>query len=109
MQGLFYWATRCATTPSAANHTATTSRTPPRVHISSAPSGSRWSTISRLAVPGDGERLNYGFLHVIDLPYGDLVEAAQQAHRRVYALQRRQDKAVRCEANLSGKANQGRD
>jgi hypothetical protein len=36
--------------------------------------------------PGDGERMNYGFINVIDLPYRDLVEAAQQTHRRLYAL-----------------------
>ena len=36
--------------------------------------------------PSDGERLNYGFLNVIDLPYRELVEAAQKSHRRLYDL-----------------------
>ena len=36
--------------------------------------------------PSDEERLNYGFLNVIDLPYPDLVGAAQHAHGRVYDL-----------------------
>ncbi|MDZ7637806.1 MAG: hypothetical protein U5J83_06090 [Bryobacterales bacterium] len=36
--------------------------------------------------PSDEERLNYGFLNVIDLPYKELVEAARQTHRRLYEL-----------------------
>jgi len=36
--------------------------------------------------PSDEERLNYGFINVIDLPYPDLVDAARQAHRRMYDL-----------------------
>jgi hypothetical protein len=36
--------------------------------------------------PSDGERLNYGFINVIDLPYAELVEAARQTHRRIYRL-----------------------
>ena len=36
--------------------------------------------------PSDQERLNYGFINVIDLPYIDLVDAAQQTHRRIYDL-----------------------
>ncbi|HEY2013816.1 MAG TPA: hypothetical protein VGH38_09970 [Bryobacteraceae bacterium] len=36
--------------------------------------------------PSDEERLNYGFLNVLDLPYPDLVEAAQQVQGRVYDL-----------------------
>jgi hypothetical protein len=36
--------------------------------------------------PSDEERLNYGFINVIDLPYRDLTEAAKQAHRRMYDL-----------------------
>jgi hypothetical protein len=36
--------------------------------------------------PSDEERLNYGFLNVIDLPYPDLVEAAQTVYRRLYDL-----------------------
>jgi hypothetical protein len=36
--------------------------------------------------PSDEERLNYGFINVIDLPYADLVEAARQTHRRIYSL-----------------------
>ena len=36
--------------------------------------------------PSDEERLNYGFLNVIDLPYPNLVRAARQTHRRIYEL-----------------------
>jgi hypothetical protein len=36
--------------------------------------------------PSDLERLNYGFLDVLDLPYPDLVGGARQAHRRIYDL-----------------------
>lgn len=36
--------------------------------------------------PSDLERLNYGFLNVLDLPYQDLVEGARAAHRRMYDL-----------------------
>lgn len=36
--------------------------------------------------PSDQERLNYGFLDVLDLPYTDLVKAAQQTHRRIYDI-----------------------
>lgn len=36
--------------------------------------------------PSDLERLNYGFLNVLDLPYPDLVEAARATHRRLYDL-----------------------
>ncbi len=42
--------------------------------------------------PSDGERLNYGFINVIDLPYPELVDAARQAHRRMYDL--KQGKAI---------------
>jgi hypothetical protein len=34
--------------------------------------------------PSDQERLNYGFLNVLDLPYAELVEGARQTHRRLY-------------------------
>jgi hypothetical protein len=36
--------------------------------------------------PSDQERLNYGFINVIDLPYKHLVEAARETHRKVYQL-----------------------
>jgi len=36
--------------------------------------------------PSDQERLNYGFLNVIDLPYAELLAAARLTHRRVYDL-----------------------
>jgi len=36
--------------------------------------------------PDDGERLNYGFVNVLDLPYPDLVESARQTHLRLYSL-----------------------
>ncbi len=36
--------------------------------------------------PSDEERLNYGFVNVIDLPYSELVEAAKKTHRRIYDL-----------------------
>ena len=31
------------------------------------------------------ERLNSGFINVIDLPYADLVDAARLTHRRIHA------------------------
>jgi hypothetical protein len=34
--------------------------------------------------PSDLERLNYGFLNVLDLPYKPLVEYARETHRRIY-------------------------
>jgi len=34
----------------------------------------------------DEERMNYGFINVIDLPYPDLVKAARKTHRRMYDL-----------------------
>ncbi len=34
--------------------------------------------------PSDLERLNYGFLNVLDLPYKPLVEYARETHRRLY-------------------------
>ena len=40
--------------------------------------------------PSDEERLNYGFINVIDLPYPDLIEAARAAHARLYALKKGQ-------------------
>ena len=36
--------------------------------------------------PSDEERLNYGFLDVLDLPYESLVKAARETHRRIYEL-----------------------
>ncbi len=36
--------------------------------------------------PGDVERLNYGFVNVLDVPYQDLVQAARQTHLRLYQL-----------------------
>jgi agarase len=36
--------------------------------------------------PSDEERLNYGFLNVIDLPYPELVDAARRTHQRIYDL-----------------------
>ncbi len=36
--------------------------------------------------PSDEERLNFGFINVIDLPYAELVDAARQTHRRIYRL-----------------------
>ncbi|MDA2929285.1 hypothetical protein MYX84_04950, partial [Acidobacteria bacterium AH-259-O06] len=36
--------------------------------------------------PSDEERMNYGFINVIDLPYPELVEAARETHRRLYDL-----------------------
>jgi hypothetical protein len=38
--------------------------------------------------PSDEERLNYGFINVIDLPYRDLTDAARATHARIYALKR---------------------
>jgi hypothetical protein len=36
--------------------------------------------------PSDQERLNYGFLNVLDVPYRDLVQAARGTHLRLYRL-----------------------
>ncbi|MBI5084519.1 MAG: hypothetical protein HZB13_07975, partial [Acidobacteria bacterium] len=36
--------------------------------------------------PADLERLNYGFLNVVDLPYQELVRAAQETHKRIYEV-----------------------
>jgi|GEM_PF-291498 len=36
--------------------------------------------------PWDLERLNYGFLNVLDLPYKPLVEYARETHRRIYGV-----------------------
>ncbi len=36
--------------------------------------------------PSDEERLNYGFINVIDLPYPELTDAAKHTHRRIYDL-----------------------
>jgi len=36
--------------------------------------------------PSDEERLNYGFINVLDLPYEDLVKAARETHRKLYDL-----------------------
>ena len=36
--------------------------------------------------PSDEERLNYGFLNVLDLPYLELVDAARETHRRIYEV-----------------------
>ncbi len=36
--------------------------------------------------PSDEERLNYGFINVIDLPYPELVKAARSTHRRIYDI-----------------------
>lgn len=36
--------------------------------------------------PSDLERLNYGFLNVLDLPYKPLVEYARETHRRLYEV-----------------------
>jgi catechol 2,3-dioxygenase-like lactoylglutathione lyase family enzyme len=36
--------------------------------------------------PSDQERLNYGFLNVLDLPYAELVNGARETHRRLYEV-----------------------
>jgi len=36
--------------------------------------------------PSDQERLNYGFLNVLDLPYSELTGPARQTHRRIYEV-----------------------
>jgi hypothetical protein len=79
-------ATRCATTPNAARLTATMWR------IAAADPyivGTHWfQMVDDLPTgrPSDQERLNYGFLNVVDLPYPDLVNAARETHRRMYRL-----------------------
>jgi len=86
MQGLFYWGHKVrdyAERGKAYRYYVENSAASPYII------GTHWfQMVDDLPTgrPGDGERLNYGFLNVLDLPYPDLVEAAQQAHRRVYAL-----------------------
>ncbi len=36
--------------------------------------------------PSDEERLNYGFINVIDLPYAELVKASQETFQKIYDL-----------------------
>jgi hypothetical protein len=70
--------TRSATIRSAAGPTAITSRTLPPTPTSWARIGSRWWTTCPPGRPSDEERLNYGFINVIDLPYRDLTDAARR-------------------------------
>jgi hypothetical protein len=44
--------------------------------------------------PSDEERMNYGFINVIDLPYRDLVNAAKETHRKLYKLKFGEDKPI---------------
>jgi hypothetical protein len=86
MQGLFYWGHKVrdyAERGKAYRYYVENSAASPYII------GTHWfQMVDDLPTgrPGDGERLNYGFLNVVDLPYVDLVEAAQQAHGRIYAL-----------------------
>ena len=86
MQGLFYWGHKVrdyAERGKAYRYYVENSAASPYII------GTHWfQMVDDLPTgrPGDEERLNYGFLNVIDLPYIDLVEAAQKAHRHIYAL-----------------------
>jgi hypothetical protein len=86
MQGLFYWGHKVADYAErgkAYRYYVENSAADPYII------GTHWfQMVDDLPTgrPSDEERLNYGFINVIDLPYPDLVNAAKQTHRRMYDL-----------------------
>jgi hypothetical protein len=86
MQGLFYWGHKVANQAERGKAY--------RYYVEAAAAspyiiGTHWfQLVDDLPTgrPSDEERLNYGFLNVIDLPYPELVDAARQTHRRIYDL-----------------------
>jgi hypothetical protein len=86
MQGLFYWGHKVASHEERGNAY--------RYYVESAAAspyiiGTHWfQMVDDLPTgrPSDLERLNYGFINVVDLPYTDLVRAARETHRRLYDL-----------------------
>jgi hypothetical protein len=88
MQGLFYWGHKVrdsAERAKAYRYYVENSAADPYII------GTHWfQMVDDLPTgrPSDQERLNYGFVNVIDLPYQDLVDAARLTHRRIYDLKR---------------------
>ncbi len=86
MQGLFYWGHKVATQEErgkAYRYYVEAAAASPHII------GAHWfQLVDDLPTgrPSDEERLNYGFLNVIDLPYKELVDGARQTHRRLYDL-----------------------
>jgi hypothetical protein len=86
MQGLFYWGHKVrdyAERGKAYRYYVENSAASPHII------GTHWfQMVDDLPTgrPSDEERLNYGFINVIDLPYVDLVNAARETHRRMYEL-----------------------
>ncbi len=86
MQGLFYWGHKVrdyAERGKAYRYYVENSAASPYII------GTHWfQMVDDLPTgrPSDEERLNYGFINVIDLPYPELVEAAKQTHRLIYKL-----------------------
>ena len=86
MQGLFYWGHKVrdhAERGKAYRYYVESSAASPYIV------GAHWfQMVDDLPTgrPSDEERMNYGFINVIDLPYLDLVDAARQTHRRIYDL-----------------------
>jgi hypothetical protein len=86
MQGLFYWGHKVANQEERGKAY--------RYYVEAAAAspyiiGTHWfQLVDDLPTgrPSDEERLNYGFLNVIDLPYPELVDAARQTHQRIYDL-----------------------
>ncbi|MBK5292297.1 MAG: VOC family protein [Acidobacteriia bacterium] len=86
LQGLFYWVHKVKDQPERGKAY--------RYYVETAAShpamiGTHWfQLVDNLPTgrPSDQERLNYGFLNVLDLPYVELVEAARQTHRRLYDI-----------------------
>jgi hypothetical protein len=80
MQGLFYWGHKVADYEErgkAYRYYVENSAASPHII------GTHWfQMVDDLPTgrPSDEERLNYGFINVIDLPYPDLVDAAKQTH-----------------------------
>jgi hypothetical protein len=86
MQGLFYWVHKVrdqAERGKAYRYYVENSAASPYII------GTHWfQMVDDLPTgrPSDEERLNYGFINVIDLPYPEVVDAARQTHRRIYDL-----------------------
>jgi hypothetical protein len=86
MQGLFYWGHKVrdhAERGKAYRYYVENSAASPYIV------GTHWfQMVDDLPTgrPSDEERLNYGFINVIDLPYPELTGAARETHRRMYEL-----------------------
>jgi len=86
MQGLFYWGHKVrdqAERGKAYRYYVENSAADPYII------GTHWfQMVDDLPTgrPSDEERLNYGFINVIDLPYRELVKAAVATHERIYRL-----------------------